>query len=458
MRTTPRFSACLAGKAVGRRIAVTTLAAALALATAGALPAGAATVPAGFHTVAAPAGGNLLEGTIDAASPATLLRAALGRARDAFGPITVAGATRSTDETLTVALFRARSNGVAVGGLVLATYVGGGASRVAIAYDRADRFGRTAPALIGRATQAPSGGTLTVPPLRPVVATDQSVSASLAPGWTPKIFAQGVFAASGPDGAEVDQEVAVHLIDPRSPVYQQNVAMLRRIGRAPGAFGNPYGLPLSYQPDPARAFIAVSTALAQMQGGGDPEITIEKTVAQPHQPGLTIAEISGTDTVKGVRTRFDGLVGVGAANQNGAWFVSVKMIAAPVAHFQADLPALIAIYNSYSVNQTERAAQVQQTIADDRAGTARGLAMAHAAQDANSATFNASMSHARSVQDGIDRSTAGFTRYLSDTTVLQSASGARGTVDAGFAQSVVDHDPQNFRVVPVSEYQKGVDY
>jgi hypothetical protein len=68
------------------------------------------------------------------------------------------------------------------------------------------------------------------------------------------------------------------------------------------------------------------------------------------------------------------------------------------------------------------------------------------------------MSHARSVQDGVDRSTAGFTRYLSDTTVMQSSSGARGTVNDSFAQNVVANDPQNFRVVPVSEYQKGVDY
>jgi hypothetical protein len=54
-----------------------------------------------------------------------------------------------------------------------------------------------------------------------------------------------------------------------------------------------------------------------------------------------------------------------------------------------------------------------------------------------SATFHASMSHARSVQSGIDRSTSGFFDYLNDTTVVENAGGGRSNVDAGFAQSVV---------------------
>jgi hypothetical protein len=69
------------------------------------------------------------------------------------------------------------------------------------------------------------------------------------------------------------------------------------------------------------------------------------------------------------------------------------------------------------------------------------------------------MSHAQAVQDGIDRSTAGFTRYLNDTTVLEHGpSGARATVDYNFADAIVQSDPQNFRVVPVSEYRRGGEY
>jgi hypothetical protein len=43
--------------------------------------------------------------------------------------------------------------------------------------------------------------------------------------------------------------------------------------------------------------------------------------------------------------------------------------------------------------------------------------------------------------------------------VLENTSaGARGSAGADFAASIVRNDPQNFRVVPVSEYRKGIDY
>jgi len=48
---------------------------------------------------------------------------------------------------------------------------------------------------------------------------------------------------------------------------------------------------------------------------------------------------------------------------------------------------------------------------------------------------------------------------LNDTTVLQHIpSGNTGTANRNFATGLVHADPQHFREVPVSEYQKGVDY
>jgi hypothetical protein len=419
----------------------------------------AASAPAQLQTLPAPAG-HVLLGTATASSAPALLRAGLDDARAAFGsaPV-VAGASRSTDDTLTVALFRAQRAGVAYGGLVLATFVRGGESKIAIVYDRADRFAASAPALIRTVVAAETpAGTQPAPAMHDVVASDNSVRARLPDGWTTHTFGQGMFAASGPDAAEVDQEIAARLIDPRSPVFQQALQLQQEMHQPANPLATPYGIPLTYQPDPVRAFVALSRLLAQIQHQADPAITIERTIAQNGQPGIRATEISGTDTVRGTRMRFDGIVGVTPANQNGAWTLSVKMISAPVDRFARDLPTLAAIYNSYEVNQQQMGAEVAQTIASDRAGMARGLAMAQATQSRDAAVFDASMSHARSVQDGVDRSTAGFTRYLSDTTVMQSSSGARGTVNDSFAQNVVANDPQNFRVVPVSEYQKGVDY
>lgn len=412
-----------------------------------------------MRAITAPAAGHILIGSADVASAPALLHAGIADARSAFGAAPeVVGASRSTDDTLTVALFRVRSAGVSYGGLVLATYVKGGASKVAIVYDRAEHFGTTAPALIHAviADQTPAGAG-PLPAMHDVVAPDNSVHARLPDDWKPRMFGQGIFSATGPDAAEVDQEVAARLIDPRSGVFQQAL-QLQRSMRQPINATAAYGIPMIYEPDPARAFVTLSRMLAQMQHQADPEITIERTIPQSGQPGIRATEIYGTDVVRGTRMRFDGIIGVNPPNQNGAWGLSVKMISAPVDRFQRELPTLAAIYNSYTVNQQAMDQQVAQTIAADRAGMARGLAMSQATQSRNAAVFNASMSHARSVQDGIDRSTAGFTRYLSDTTVMQSSSGGRGTVNDAFAQSVVANDPQHFRVVPVSEYQKGVDY
>jgi hypothetical protein len=66
---------------------------------------------------------------------------------------------------------------------------------------------------------------------------------------------------------------------------------------------------------------------------------------------------------------------------------------------------------------------------------ARGRAYSESVRANISATFDASMSHARSVRSGIDRSTSGFVHYLNDRAVVENGGG--GHVDAGFAQSGV---------------------
>jgi hypothetical protein len=423
--------------------------------------AAAASPPAGMSDAAGPAGGRLLTGFAPATSPAALFRTALADTRSAFGPdVRVLSATRSTDGALTVGLFRVNDAAAPLAGLILASYARSGSSRIAIVYDRAERFATTAPSLIARATPAAAQtATASAGPLRDARSPDGSVRALVPPAWKLTIFAQGELSASGPDGAEVDQEVSAHMIDPRSPLFQQALQMQSRMSGRANPFGTPYGIPLTYEPDPARAFIAFARIVAKAQGLGDPAVSLERTIPQPQQQGLRVSELVGTDTVKGTRMRFDGIVAVTPASQTGGWMMSVKMISAPVAAFQRDLPALAAIYNSYRVDQGVRGQQVQQTIAEDQAGAARGLALMQQTQAQNTATFDASMSHARLVQSSIDRSTAGFTRYLSDTTVVENATtGAHTTVNDSFADAVVKNDPQNFRVVPVSEYRQGTDF
>jgi hypothetical protein len=403
-------------------------------------------VAGGGHVLSGPASG--------ATSPAGLLRIGLADARRALGPLSVLGATRSIDNALTVALFRTAGGDDRMGGLLLASYASGGASRVTIVYDRADRFASTEPALIARATRAAQLPGATVGPMRAVRSPDGSVTASVPPAWKITTFAQGEFAAVAPDAAEVDQELSVRLIDPRSSAYQQALRLQQQLGRVVNPYATPYGMPMTVDVDPARAYVTFANAIAKAQHFARPDISIEHAIPLPSANGLHATELVGTESLRGVRTRFDGIVGVAPPGPIGGWAMFVKMISAPVARFDADLPTLAAVYNSYRVDQGVRGQQVAQTQADDRAGAARGLALMQQTQAQNSATFNASMAHARSVQSSIDRSTAGFTHYLNDTTVLENTTtGARATAGDSFADAVVKNDPQNFRVVPVSEYR-----
>ncbi len=424
-----------------------------------------ASAPSGMTTAQAPGGGTLLTAYRTESSPQALLRDALGRAHATFdAPIDVRGAVRSTDGTLVVALFRARPASGSISGMVLGTYVKGGPSRIALIYDRADRFATTAPGLIAFATAnatpahatapATSAG---VPPMHDVVAPDHSASAQLPDGWTPQHFAQGVFTASDAAGDEVDQEVSLTFVDPRSPALAQ-YANAQQMMHQPVSAVTPFGIVLPLPSSPADAYVAASKRLAELQQQPDPQTTIEQQRSLPPNGRFQFAQMSGSTTVKGTRVHFVGTAGWAPLQTGGVWMLEVKMVSAPVARFNRMFPTLLAIFNSYRIDQGVREQQVGQTIRENNALIARGQAIASATIARNTAVFNASMDHARAVQDSIDRSTAGFTHYLNDTTVVQSSGGSRGTVDQGFAESMVRNDPQNFREVPVSEYRKGVDY
>ena len=77
----------------------------------------------------------------------------------------------------------------------------------------------------------------------------------------------------------------------------------------------------------------------------------------------------------------------------------------------------------------------------------------------NQRRVDASMANARAVQDGIDRSTAGFVNYLRGTDyVRDTSSGAQGLVSQSTSNALTHFDPQHFESVPVSQYVKGVNY
>jgi len=413
--------------------------------------------PAGMRSIDDAGGGRILIGGLGSVGSGQTFRAGLHRISGYFSQtLRLASVVRSTDGRITMAAFDARLSGVPVGGVALTSY-GSGASQVAVVFDVSQRLPRTLAGLFthlqnlppqaapqrGASPQHSSGGAslqaqIAAVPTVQRTSNDGTVSINLPADWQIKQFAEGSIVADGPDGAEVVEGLSFPMVDPRGPAGM--------------------GIRVPYDSDPASSYETVIRALAQMSGHPAAQFVSvhEKPVAA--LPGFNGAEVTGTSRLQGKLLRFDEFVDVGPQGPAGGWQVAVNGVVAPDDRFETDEPAMAALFNSYRLDNGRRQAQVQANIAAGWAASRAGIAHMNAVTAADQATVDASMRNARAVQDGIDRSTAGFVRYLNDSDVVQNASGAHVNVDASTAQALTTFDPQHFRSVPVTQYVKGVDY
>jgi hypothetical protein len=77
---------------------------------------------------------------------------------------------------------------------------------------------------------------------------------------------------------------------------------------------------------------------------------------------------------------------------------------------------------------------------------------AHAAEDAQSASFQAHL-------DNIDRFSKSFQNYQLDQTELQdNYNGTRGAVPNSLADALIKANPDQFRNVPTQDFLKGTDF
>jgi hypothetical protein len=408
-----------------------------------------------LRTIADPTGGSIVTGGLpDAKTPDAAFRAGLRRMDTYFGrTLALRGVSRSNDGSLTMGTFSATRRGIRLSGLVIASYRAG-ASQVAAVYDNAASFPRALPQLVAHlqalplpVEAAPAGGasssiaaamrTVSTTPMR---SSDQTVSIRLPAGWQLKKFGEGSFIADGPDGAEVVGGVGFSLIDPR--------------------LGNPasgLGAPLPYSSDPMEAYRGLIGLLNRSSHSDFTFTSIaEKPVSAP--AGIHGARVYGTSIRNGTALRFDETVGVSAPGQMGGYTMSVSGVVAPADRFERDEPEMGALYASYQLDNGARMQQVQASIAAGWAQVGRNRQMLQQTTAHDQAMTDASMANARAVQDGIDRSTAGFVHYLNDSDVLRTPNGAHVSVDQGTSDALRNFDPQHFSSVPVTQYVKGVDY
>ncbi len=401
--------------------------------------------PSAFRAIDVSSGGRILQGTLPHAnSPAQALRAGvrLGAAYFDDSP-QLTGIVQSTDGHVTLAQFRATLAHQAMTGLLVAV-TGSGTSRIAFLFDRRDDIAKSIRPMVARLQKesGPSSAGGTVSTLHPMRSPDGSVLAALPDGWKMQQFGNGYFVAAGPDGAEVDQEVPFHLTVPGSP-----------IANTPGY------ITVDYAPDPAKIFV---TALESATRRAGKPVTIHVESAgeiKSDDTGVLNQRVSGMSSGANGDHRFEGAVLLGRPGVGGGYLMEAKMVSAPIATYKRDFPVMAAIFGSYRVDQQREGQITSNYVAAMQQETQHLLEVNRQQMARNQATFYASMQNAHAVQDSIDRSTAGFVRYLGDTDVMQPTSGgAHETLNSDYAHAVVRANPNNFRIVPMSEYHKGVDF
>jgi hypothetical protein len=431
------------------------LLAAVPLAATAALPP--AVAPPGFVVKDVPAGGRIVYGR-PASPQGDALRAGLRIANRYFGGTLGVDAivhdARGAAPAQT-AVFHASLGGTPVAGLAVAAVDPRGGPRLALLFDRDDRVARTLPAMYEELSSAStsaahgrtaSGALAAVPPLHTVTANDQSIAVKIPDGWKVRFMEHGMFSVAGPDGARVDY-APLTVVPPAGARYM------------PGA------LQAAYVADPASAFVVVRRAMASQRNEPDPNVRIERstplTVPSFASPGTRSSIVVATvDTPEGKR-RVGGYVTTLPPSQPiGPWQLNlVGFCSAPADRFRSDLPTMLAMVRSIALNGKVLADQNRRISEGITTATEGIVASAGAFRERQRGVFEASMASARQAQDGIDRSTAGFVHYLSDRSVVESAStGTHGTFGDSLARALVNASPNEFSIVPLNRYRKGVDY
>ncbi|MDQ6942711.1 MAG: hypothetical protein M3169_09390 [Candidatus Eremiobacteraeota bacterium] len=407
--------------------------------------------PAGFASADPPGGGRIMYGSLPPASgEGDAFRSGLRTADGYFGrSLTLVGAVHSAPNASgppsIIGLFRATLRGVAVGGLAITSVDPQGGPRLALLFDDAQRANSSLPGLMEALRSIGTGGRAqTRAPLHTITAQDNTVSISIPADWTTGRLAEGEYLVRGPDQAAV-----------------YSIAQVVELGGRAVVPGTPA---LPYIADPARAFIAVQQAQAQVRGDADPQIHLDTVKALPDPPNMPPGTkgtlVGGTTILKSVTRRFMGVVWVTPPTNQLAWLLHLdRFISAPADRFAADRSMMLTILNSSRFNGKAYQVTVWKHLKEMDDTTNKMLQQSAQWRADQQAKFQASMNSARAAQDSIDRSTAGFVHYLNDSAVLNmEPTGVHRTLSAATAESFVKADPQHFSIVPLNQYRKGVDY
>jgi hypothetical protein len=410
-------------------IVLLTVGAALPSAVVRAAPLPERTPPASFASVNGASGGRTLAGTFtgNARSAAAVLGGVLGALRTYFdGPPVVSGAVGDPRDRGIMAFFDARLQGAPVRGVAMVQLNDGGGGGVAVIFDRPGAIERSFTSMARQlnGVRVPAGGEGARPmALQQQATPDGKAAIGVPPGWRISGWGNGAVDVAGPQGQLVD--VGIYLPIFSGPTYG---------GPVPGA------VYLPFIADPATAVRAVSEAQSrQSVAKGGPAVTdvevLERVPTQPPTGAGQAAYLFARSRIGG-RPHFHFALVNTAPIDNRSWAYYYSTVAAPDGVFQRDFALMLRVWHSWSLNQ-----QMLRDRMQDAANKMRQ-------------TGEILRSAARGQSEAFDRANKGFDYYIRGVEVLEHGpTGARGTFDRAFADSVVKADPTKFRLVPQSQYR-----
>ena len=412
-----------------------------------------------LKVIDSPAGGQVVYGPVDENTPQAAMAAVLRYVHTHFGDAPIVGkAFQSRDGQNFGAFFTvtAKTQGNRkIAGLAIVSLARGAKPAAAVLYDDSSRFAKTEPMLLRAltdawrtaATPAAASGAShsgTVPPLTPTRFPDGSGAVNLPAGWRITFASHGGAKIVGPRGE------TVLLSNSAGPIYDANNPQVQARLRHANPNNRPILCPNS---DALHTYLCIL-----QQGGAQPAFQLRNSRALPPQGRAVQAVLIDADIDlhdgRGVLSCELGL-SITGISPLGDRTLGINGTCAPQSSAAQEQPTLKAIYDSYSING--------QVVASEYAGDERRSREAgnnariqannaHAAEDAQSASYQAHM-------DNIDRFSKSFQNYQLDQTELQdSEQNARGAVPNSLADALIKANPDRFQAVPTENFLKGTDF
>jgi len=336
------------------------------------------------------------------------------------GPVRVVSALADAQDSEVQAFFRATREGVPVRGWVVVSK-----AKVGMAFDEESQFGRSIGQLVGSLGGGPEaspaqGARLALGPLQQQRFPDGSGSIGVPQGWRLANALNGVVDMAGPRGAEA-----------AFGYYQQVMVDW------PGARPNLKGFMTGPPRDPATALRNYydSNFGGAISGGLATYRVVEGTPIQPLAGGQASMLLVEVRSAQG-SARALALVSVSPVGGD-RWVFYMSQVAAPIDEFAAQLPVMLQMWASWSLNPALLRERMNNALRSMRETTA-------ILQGINDNQRRAG-----------ERGTWGWSKTIGGVqTVEDTATGRRGDVDMNSADRIVqglNEQGYSYRVVPVKE-------